>query len=381
MQHNKVFSLWATPSPDITAMVEWFGWYEQGSTASMLEWAINQTDWRIPDLAALPPGKRCLSLRWILTYETYVPYGADPIKIFETGTIPTARNIRALRPFSNALKKQGIALDGIYADCEGGFMNWHLTTDMLSTIFRSPKARRHMPPHIRALTPEMFDYHHPLFHDAVDKWNKWTFDLQYAAFRKIMYTSGLFKIPRTPGGPPVQPPMVNFNAANPTFPLMDENRWEIRARTIDGKTGNPVFYFPDNGGRYIPQYCTHAPLWNCFLDHISFMRSYLGRGNSSVWPIIGWPDWKNRWLFEQLIAHGVRTGVNWTASKSAWLYYNPVESIRPTQDPLFAEIVQRHDLPFPVQRRLPRVELDSDFVETAGYVTTYEQFLSEVGAP
>ena len=120
VQHNHIFSTEATPMSDITFMPQWMGWYDQNHPEQIPELSEQQAWRHTNELEALPPGKRVVFLKWILRYESYQQFGADPLTILENGGTKLSRTIQLLRPFGRELRKRRIALDGIWTDNEGG---------------------------------------------------------------------------------------------------------------------------------------------------------------------------------------------------------------------------------------------------------------------
>ncbi|HMN39901.1 MAG TPA: hypothetical protein PKE29_03585 [Phycisphaerales bacterium] len=358
-------------------MPQWQGWYDSAHPEQIPSKAQQQA-WRISnEIGALPPGKRVVFLRWILRYESYTTYGADPLYLFENGGLKISRNIMMLRPFGRELRRRGLTLDGIWTDNEGGYTGWNLTQPQLAAIYSSPRARANMPPGVKALSPEMFIWSHPNFQTAMTTFNNWALLLMYRAIRRVLVDSGIFRLPAVPGGPPVQPPTMNFNVSAPTWRTYDCNGWPNFSFLMDYiRSSSPGLYLTP-GNRYAPPR-VHHPLWNALIDHVNAVRSCMTRAGAVVWPTITWPSKQNAWVFEQMIAHLVRTGMNWTAGNCGYIYWRDVNVNTAIEDPLMVDIFNRHDQPFPAQRNLPEIPMDVDSFTTAGYTTTYQEFLDHV---
>jgi hypothetical protein len=234
-----------------------------------------------------------------------------------------------------------------------------------------------MPPGVKALSPEMFVFGHPNFQTAMSTFNNWAALLMFRSLRKVMVDSGIFKLPVTPGGAAVQPPTMNFNVMAPTWRTYDCNGWPIFSFLMDyTRSSSPGLYLT-TGGRYgWPR--VHEQLWNALVDHVNLIRSSMARPGAVVWPTICWPNRTNAWVFEQMIAHSVRTGVNWTGGGCGYIYWRDVGINTAVEDPLMVDIFNRHDQPFAPQRNLPEIAMDVDSITTAGFTTTYADFLNHI---
>jgi hypothetical protein len=359
-------------------MVQWAGWYDYNHPEIFMSTADAYASGVCNQLAALPDGYRVTFLRGVLRTESYPAYGADPMFLFENGGVKLSRQIMTLRPLGRELRRRGMHLDGVWTDNEGALGFWNLDANTLAAILASPKARAKMPPAVRALRMDMFDVRSPNFRNAVNTFNSYAYGLMYRSLSMALVGSGIFCMPTTPGGPNVQPPTMNYMVSAPTWPVYDPNGWPWYPNTLDGRTSSPGIYLAD-GGRYTQPPRVHRWQWNVLIDAINHIRSVMHRPNSKIWPTIAWPNYTNAWVFEQMIAHWARTGVNWTAGGNAFIYWvDPPVVNRQVEDPLLVQIFSRHDQPFPVQRNLPEIPLDSDSITTAGFTTTYADFLANV---
>lgn len=358
-------------------MPQWMGWYPADHPEWIPDLAQQQAWLHCNEVAALPVGKRVVFLKWILRYEGYSSFGADPLYLFENGGLKLSRTIMMLRPFGRELRRRGLTLDGIWTDHEGAETGWSLTQAQLTALYSSARARANMPPGVKALSPEMFVFGHPNFQTAMTTFNNWARLLAYRSLRRVMVDSGIFKLPSVPGGPAAQPPTMNFNVMAPTWRTYDYNGWPNFSFLMDyTRSSSPCLYL-GTGGRYAwPR--VHEMLWNALVDSINMARSCMARPGAVMWPTIAWPSWANAWVFEQMIAHLVRTGVNWTAGNCGYIYWRDVGVNTAVEDPLMVDIFNRHDQPFPVQRDLPEIPLDVDSITTAGYTTTYQDFLDHI---
>ncbi|MBY0311651.1 MAG: hypothetical protein K2W85_06260 [Phycisphaerales bacterium] len=357
-------------------MALWLGWYPQGQPEVIANYAPDRANLTCAALEALPPGHRCLLLRWVLIYESYHEYGADPVAVFERGGFPVSKNIRFLRALGREIRRRGLTVDGIYMENEGAPNSWALSVAQMSAILASPAARARMPQFLRNARPSDFDWQSPNFQRTVQAFNNYGGLMLARALRQITVDSGIFRLAPGPGRAPVQPPTVNFNFGAPTFPVYDENGWRLQNLTVDRVTSAQGLYL--GSGRYFTENRVHHGIWNGLINSINVIRSCMRRPNAKVWPTIAWPSRVHPWVWEQLIAHGVRTGVNWTMGNNAWLYWREPWLDGAAEDGLAAEIMGRHDQPFPVRRDLGEIPFDCDQFETAGYVTTYTDFMNEV---
>lgn len=291
-----------------------------------------------------------------------------------------------IRPFARGLKQRGLFLDGIYSNCEGGFSFWMLNHDQFKRIYKSSKARANLPPALRNLRPEQLTWGNPEFdREKGIIWNRWNQLMLTRAMRRVLVDSGLFALPRKPGGPLVQPPIMNFNWWYASWPIYDPNGWPLHGTpALDYKTSCPGCYF-SMGARY-GHVRTHHPYWNTLIDQINWIRSAMFRPDGRVWPVILQPKTSNfwqpygislhPWLVEQMVAHFARAGANWK-NRCGYIYFNHQDWLRPESDPILVDIMKRHDYGFDRQR-LREIPMDCDEFETAGFVTKYEDFVNEV---
>ncbi len=376
MQNLRIFCTEPAQAPGLDTMAIWLGWYPAGQPQEIPLLAPGRAAGTCDVLESLPPGRRCLLLRWVLIYEAYHEYGADIQAIFERGGFPVAKNIRFLRALGREIRRRGLTVDGIFMENEGAPTNWGLSGAQMRAILGSPAARARMPVNLRNVTMEHFEWGHPNYFRAIASFNNFGSLMLIRALRHITVDSGIFRIPPGPGLAPVQPPTVNFNFAAPTFPVFDENGWRLQSFSVDRRTSSPGLYL--GSGRFFTENRIHHGIWNGLIASINIIRSCMRRQNAKVWPTIAWPSRVHPWVWEQLIAHGARTGVNWTAGGNAWLYWREPWLDGAAEDGLASEIMSRHDQAFPVRRDLGEIPFDSDVIQTAGYTTTYTDFLNNV---
>lgn len=376
MQHNRLFGTEPSQAPGVDSMATWLGWYPQGQPETIPGFATERADATCNVLATLPPGRRCLLLRWLLIYESYQEHGASMLEVFERGGFPVSKNIRFLRALGREIRRRGLTVDGIFMENEGAPNTWGIPSTQMNAILASPSARARMPIALRNATASDFDWRSPNFQRTVNLFNNYGALMLTRALRKITVDSGIFRLPPAPGMAPVQPPTVNFNFGAPTFPVYDENGWRLLNATVDRVTSAQGFYL--GNGRYFSENRVHHGIWNGLINSLNVIRSCMRRPNAKMWPTITWPSRVHPWVWEQLIAHGVRTGVNWTMGNNAWLYWREPWLDGAAEDGLAVEIMSRHDQPFPVRRDLGEIPFDCDQFETAGFVTTYTDFMNEV---
>jgi hypothetical protein len=343
--------------------------------------AVRMMKERIPGLIAkleaAPEGERAVMLWWLLTRETYTARGADPLAVYEAGRVQTRHTMAMLKPVSDALKQRGITLDLIFIDNEGGFSVFDLRQAGVRRIMRSARARAKLPPAVRAINTDHLVASHGGFAAARYLWDAHADKLKYDALKQVVVESGYFDARATPTGPIVKPSAVNFWSVNPTFPIYDYNGWELFSSScLDGRSSGPSSYVGVEGSRYA--YRVHHRIWNDFINLLNHTRSCLGRPGSVVHPVLSHPYFCHPWMQEQLVAHMVRNGINWSLNKCAFLYWNANDPAR--NDPVLAGIMGRHDLAYPMRRNLPEIPLDVDTVTTVDYTTTYGQFLQNMAS-
>ncbi len=376
MQHNRIFSTEDAFHPDIQKMPQHSGWYISSQPEDIPIIAEQQATRMCDLMAALPQGKRVVFLRGVLRYESYSTAGADPMYLFENGGVKLSRSISMLRPLGRELRRRGMHLDGVWTDNEGGATTWSIPYETLLAVLRSPKARSKMPPGVRALREEMFGYGHPNYRNAIVTFNRWAELLMYRSLRGVMVTSGIFCSPPSGGGAPEQPPTGNFNVSAPTWPVFDYNGWPIFSFSLDGRTSSPSCYLT-YGNRHTYGR-VHDPRWNALADTVNMYRSCMHRPGGMVWPTIAWPNVQHQWIFEQMIAHTTRAGVNYTGGGCGYIYWREPYINAAVEDPLMVQIFNRHDQPWAPQWNLPEIPLDSDSFTTGDFTTTYADFLANV---
>jgi hypothetical protein len=378
VKHHRIFGIFPSPAKDITEMPDFMGYHPRGDLKYVKEAGEFYGNRVCEGIANLPPGKRVMQARWIMRYETYCeePYNADPVAVIENGGYDVSVAKRMMRPLGRMLRERKLFLDGIFVNSEGSFTFFDVTPDQMKAVFASSKARANMPPALRNARPEQVTWWTPEFNRNLGiTWNRWQQTLLYKAFRQIFIQSNFFKVPRKVG-PAVNPVVVNFNWASPTWEVMDPNGWPIRSvAAIDYQSSCPGLYF-DFGNRY--KLRNHHPFWNIMVDHINMARSCLNKSDARFWPTTLQPLRVHPWLFEKTLEHIVKTGATWTSTRSAWIYFAEQEWLRAQSDPLFVEILDKFDKPYPRQMGLPRLEIDCDRIETPGVTTTYEEFLDNV---
>lgn len=378
LQHLRVFSEYASPAaPIVQPLVRIDMWHPKhmgfyGAVRMMKQRLAEQ----VGQLQARPEGERAVMLWWLLAYELYPSKGADPLAIFERGVVPTQKSIAMLRPLSEELKKRRIPIDLIFMDNEGGFGFFEIGQAKIRRIMRSARAKRRMPPEVRALNVNHLQHGHPNFANAGRVWTEYANKLKFDAIKKVVTGAGLFDIRPSRRAQPQSPSSVNFWSVKPTWPIYDYNGWELRDTSIDGRSSGPSCYVGTPGGRYANR--VHHWIWNDLINILNQVRSCLAAPGRVVHPVISHPWLCHPWIYEQMIAHMVRTGINWSQNKCAFLYWN---AHNPNlNDPIVADIMQRHDLAYPLQRNLPEIPLDTDQIVTGDYVTTYGQFLANMAS-
>lgn len=379
LQHLRCYSEYESPAaPIVTPLIRIDMWYPKymgryGSIRLMKERLATQ----ISKLQAAPEGERAIMLWWLLTHETYVAKGADPMAVYETGKVQTTRSLQMLKPLADELDRLGLPIDLIFIDNEGGFGFYDMGQRWIRKILRSARARAKMPLAARSVNPDDFVHTSPRFVQALKAWDPYAAKLKYDALRRVVIQSGYFDV-RLPGTNTIaKPSSVNFWSMNPTFRIRDFNGWELdNSTSLDGRSSGPQCYLGMNGSAYAGY--QHHWLWNEFITYLNHVRSCLGRANSVVHPVVPHPKRCHPWIQEEMMAHMVRNGINYTTNRCAFLYWNAYD--RAENDVIMADVLQRHDLFYPLQRNLPEIPFDVDQVTTADYTTTYADFLTNVGS-
>lgn len=378
MPNQRVFAAWPTQDSRIPLMIDFFSWYPRDDISAMLALGRQRARSLPTELAEREPGQRVMQLRWLFVYEADVRrYDADPVTILENGFVPIGRTIRMLRPLCNALKRRNLIPDAVWIDSEAGFGYWDITPEQLTRIFASPRARANMPATLRSVGDPSVDFHWSTqgYQTRILEFNRWTAGIMTTAIRRALVDSGLFKF-NTPNGV-VIPPMCRYTGTMPTWPVYDPHGWPLLSTGIDGRTSNPFFYY--SGGNRVTNQRVHDFRWNLLVDVCNWARSFMARPNGLFWPLITQPTTyhNSTWYFEQIIAHLARTGVT-SGNGNGWIFWNEHDSSYPGQPQIVYDTLMRHADNYPAQRALPEIPMDVDQIETAGFVTTYEEFLTRM---
>lgn len=377
MTFQRAYAAFPTTDARIPVMVDCFAWYDQSDLRTIRSMG-ELLRYNVPaNLAERPPGQRVMQLRWLFVQEAYVrTHGADALSIFENGGwVPTANTVRLLRPMCNELKRQNIIPDGIFIDTEAGFSIFNLPPEELQRIYASPRARAAMPARIRNLNPATaFHYQTPGYQANINRFNSWTNTFVTKSLRKALIGSGLFTF-NTPQGKRT-PAMVRYTSMAPTFPIYDPHGWPQTNGSIDGKTSN-TFIYTNNGARYA--FKVHDWRWNLMIDMINWCRSVMRRPGGAYWPLVVHPQifHNSHWYCDQLVAHFARTGVN-LSNGCQWIFWNEHDAYYVGEPTAFANMLDRHNEPWPALRNLDEIPLDADFIQTAGYTTTYAEFITRM---
>lgn len=376
LQNLRVFSENPPRDPAIIEMVDISTFYlKESSYYGALRWSRQRVPQIIDKLLRMPVGERAVEMYYLLAYETYPSKGADPLAVLEKGSIDVSRTIALLKPISQELKRRRIPIDVMFIDNEGGFGVHDLGKARLKRIFRSARVRRLMPPECRTINPDDFEQGRPNYFDATTKWDAYVRRIKYDALRKVLFESGLFDIKATAGGPILRPSAVNFWSVAPSWPIYDYNGWRQEYTSLDGISSGPSCYVGTSGSLF--QNRVHHWIWNSLIQNLNQVRSCLARPNARVHPVVCNPSFCHPWIWEQGVAHMVRSGISWTGGgRNAFLYWNANSAS--TEDPIAAQIWARHDLQVAPQRNLPEIPLDVDVITTGDWTTTYEDFLENM---
>lgn len=371
-QHVRCFAENQTAVPLIRTMARINCWYPRHiSYYGMMQAAKQRAAQTVAEIRAMPEGERVVFLWWLLTYELAFNRGADPAAIVEKGGVNVNRAIAFLEPFSRELKRQKVPIDLCYMDHENGIDYFEIGGEGVRRIFASARARKKLPAWVRNINLDNLRPDAPRLQEDATIWNRYAMQVKYDAIRRVVIESGLFDVISESTGRVQTPAAINFWAVKPTFPIYDYHGWLQYDTSIDGYSSGPSCYMADFGNAYRRR--MHDRLWNHLVNTVNHIRSCMGAPGYRVNPVINNPDAVHPWLYEQVIAHAVRTGVNWTRNKCAFCYWN---AVNPTDnDPVVAEILGRHDLDYTAARDLPEIPFDVDEIRTRDYVTTYADFL------
>lgn len=332
-------------------------------------------------------GERVLMPFWLLSKYIREKMPGRPdldwLTIFENG-IEVQPTIDWLRPLGERLRERGMWVDLIAADVEDGVTTWHILgawdpdewERRMSRIYDSPRAYARLPQDLKRLRPRDFNMWTTEGRDAMVRFNHYAQSLLVEAFRKIFIESRIFDDPR--GRKRFR--LCNWWDLRPTFPVQDMNTWPVPGLATDSVSSWSV-YLTEAGWMYANR--QHEVIWNVFIHNLNIARSCAAAPGGSLLPWISSPrffartqgnlhvegyDEKNVWLWREMIAHLVRTGVR------EFLFWNSDTDLERSRR-LVAETMRANDRPFS-RRRLDEIPFDVDHVTTRGYTTRYSDFLS-----
>lgn len=350
----------------------------------------NQAQMAVEELAKRRQGERVLMPFWLLTRQLrkHIPElpereDLDYLTIFEHG-VEVASTIEWFRPLGERLRERGMWLDLIAADVEDGVTTWDILgawdpevwEERLGRIYDSPLAFARLPQDLKRLRPTDYSPWTDTGRDAVNRFNHYARSLVVDAITEIFVRSRVLDDARGRKRFKVS----NWNDLRPTFPLADHNGWPAPGLATDS-VSSWAAYLGSAGGMYKNR--EHEMLWNAFVHNVNYARSCVAARGGSVIPWISSPRWFTReqpdgtveqgydmgqvWMWRELMAHLVRTGVRefllWNADPDPGLARKMV-----------AETMRANDKPYS-RRRLEEVPFDVDRVTTRGYTTTYTDFL------
>lgn len=328
----------------------------------------------VNQIKAMPEGERVVFLWWLLTYELDQDRGGDPLAIVERGGVNVKRAIAFLEPLSKELKRQKVVIDLLYLDHEVGLGYFDIGGDGIRRIFRSARARRSLPAAVRGIALDDLRPDANRLREAATPWDAYANGIKYGALRKVIIESGLFDVISPQTNRPHTPDAINFWSVKPSYPIYDYHGWQQFDTTIDGSSSGPSCYTIDFGNTYRRR--VHDRIWNNLINCLNHVRSCLGGPGRHVHPVINNPDSVHPWIYEQFVAHAIRTGINWSRNKCGFCYWN---AVNPTEnDPVVDAIMQRHDLDYALARNLPEIPFDVDVIQTRDYSTTYSDFLTNM---
>lgn len=181
-------------------------------------------------------------------------------------------------------------------------------------------------------------------------------------------------------------PHSNYNDVLPSFEVLRHNNGPWYPTSIHGISA-PASYLVDYGDAQKYRRLQKNPRWNHMITVLNTLRSAAANGPVHPWvapPGYGrfGPDtWardhelnEERWLWEVFMRHNMAMGID------TFIMWNPgrqwnrnASAMDRFMDDWFGGKLAHHELLV-----LPEIPMDADFIETNGYVTTYQDFMDKV---
>lgn len=300
----------------------------------------------------------------------------NPVEDFRRGSFSNLRwETTRLKTVVSKAASANLKIDFSYFDCETQYHAWGFPNDAeLAIILNDPVCRSKMPLSVRTLVPpggKIPDWGTQASADWYIQFGRYCDTINVGSIKRVMYDSGLINQSSI---------IVNFNYRQlGSFTVYDHNGWPYALeRTLDAdRTSCMPLYLADVSNpdgtfrcRRPPIAVNKDPLWVALVEDLNKLRSAVANG--PFVPVVQTCDWTyNRGIAtELLIAHGLRSGV------TTWDLFNPPECAQKRQEAAIAMCFAKHHRHMsPVRLNLPEMSLDTDRIDTNGFVTTYVDFM------
>lgn len=286
--------------------------------------------------------------------------------------------------FAHALRNTGLTPDYLIFDQEEGVSFWHVPVSQRRRFFGELLSRDQahlsaLPPTMRGMSVEQFlNYRSPGSTAAFNDYNQFAKDFRADFLRRVFYDAF-----RDAYG--VGIPTSNYEDIHTGFTVTNRNNREMNTGSMAGISA-PVAYLDrrDNAARYARTTKDHR--WNILIDQLNEVRSSAQPGLTTPWvapPGYGrfGPDTWSRpgdldeefALWKVHMAHMLAMGID------TFILWNPSPRFNPsaaTADAMMdGWLRQNRRVSTPQLRDLPEIPLDADYIETNGFVTTYQEYL------
>lgn len=389
----------APVQPDTDPTVRFYAWDNVGSPFQHIQEAVLvDARSRTPEQLALRVAQQVrqqdadkVALRFWKEFEpaTRDPFDlTNPRELIDSGGYDAGLS-EYWNTFVRELAAQGVRPDYLIFDQEEGVGFWNIPQAQRRAFFAelldpARPVSNELPESMRGLSVDDFmNYRSSAGRDAYNDYNQFATEFRAKLLRRIFYDA----FEREYG---VTIPTSNYRDLIAGFPVFYYTGRTAPVATVAGVSA-PVTYLDtrgEDGVRY--QNMQKDQRWNRLIDKLNAVRSSAQPGLTTPWiapPGYGrnGPDtWartaeleEEKALWNELMQHMLAMGVD------TFILWNPGTRFNQNAiaiDDWMDDWLREHPVVSTTQlRSMPAIPLDADQIETNGYVTTYDEYLSFMG--